>query len=436
MNKILLVLQREYLTRVRKKTFLLMTFLSPLLFASLFIAPILLLGLQSEKIVEVVDESGQIASKLQGNDKLSYVVSNYKNLKEAKEKLPESKYYAILYIPKIELENPKGIEVHAEKSISLEIEVAIKDQVNNIIEDIRLMDSGIDKKVLESIKTNISLDTKRLTGEKSSSALASIVGTVVAILIYFAVFLYGQQVMRGVIEEKSSKIIEVIISSLKPFELMMGKILGVGLVGLTQFLLWGILTFGIIQGASLVLDLEQLGKAQVEANVGKTQENQLKDLTENPSKLNKVFAGVSSLPVTKIIIAFLLYFLGGYLLYSSLFAAVASGVDNEADTQQFVLPVSAPLIIAIMAFQVILRDPDGGLAFWLSMIPFTSPVAMMARLPFGGVPEWQLIVSVLLLIITFIGVTWVAGRIYRIGILMYGKKPTFKDLGKWIFYKL
>ena len=436
MNKILLVLQREYLVRVRKKSFLIMTLLTPLLFAGLFIVPVFLtLGLEKEKIVEVVDETGKIAPKLEGKKKLKFETSKYKTLKQAKDSLNNSAHYAILYIPKIDIKKPEGVKVFAEKSISLDVSGDIQNAVRKAVEDIKLLDSGIDKKVLASIKSDIDIETETLAGEKSNSGMATIIGFITAFVIYMAVFLYGSQVMRGVIEEKSNRIIEVIISSVKPFQLMMGKILGVALIGLTQFVLWIILTFGIVTVVSSVVGLDKMAEKKMEQSMENSGEEGKKAIEKMQKQSSGVFSSLGTIPIVTIIVAFLFYFIGGYLLYSSMFAAAASAVDSEAEMQQFVLPISIPLIIAIVAMQAIIRDPDGSVAFWMSMIPFTSPIIMMARIPFGGVDSWELVLSIALLMGSFIAMTWVTARIYRVGILMYGKKVNFRELGKWIFYK-
>jgi ABC-2 type transport system permease protein len=440
MQKILLVLQREYLVRVRKKTFLLMTFLTPLLFAALFFIPILFIGLEESKVVDVVDESGKFEGKLKNSDKLQYDFQKA-DLTIAKKNLQTNKHYAILYIPKIDLDNPVGIRVWSKGSISFDIEQQIKAEVDNVIEDMKLIRSGLDKEIIEKIKSDVFLDTKDVNSEaQTSSAVAYIIGILVAMLIYMSVFLYGQQVMRSVIEEKTSRIIEVIICSVKPFQLMMGKILGVAGVGLTQFILWILLTIGIVYGATQVMDVDKYLQQEVAQNteqLGKNSDmSKASKVVQGNGQLEKMYASLKNVPYTKIILCFFFYFLGGYLLYSAMFAAVASAVDNETDVQQFVLPISLPIIIAFIGFQAVLRTPDGSLAFWMSIIPFTSPIIMMVRLPFEGVQTWELVLSMALLVFTFVSMTWVASRIYRIGILMYGNKPKFKDLAKWIFYKM
>ncbi|NJO02822.1 MAG: ABC transporter permease, partial [Bacteroidia bacterium] len=423
MKKIWLVLQREYLVRVRKRAFILMTFLTPLIFAGIFVAPILLSQeFQDDKVIEVIDKTGKIRERLSDEDQLSFVPSEYQSLEEAEKQLPSSDHYAILYIPKTNLDNPEGMRLLGKKSISLDLEMKITEKVEQAIEDIKLTQKGIDQKVLDAIETRVSLDTEKLGGEKSSSVAAYLIGVIVSLLIYMSLILYSQQVMRGIVEEKASRIIEVIISSVKPFQLMMGKILGVALIGLTQFVLWILLTFAIITGLSTFLNTEDYVRQQSEQVAASRGENNAQEDANSQIIMQRIGQEFANVPFAMILGCFLFYFLGGYLLYSAMFAAVASAADTETDTQQYVLPLSAPLIIAIVAFQAVLNNPDGAVAFWMSIIPLTSPIIMMIRIPFGGVLAWELILSMVLLVAGFLFTTWLAARIYRVGILMYGKK--------------
>ena len=292
----------------------------------------------------------------------------------------------------------------------------------------------INKEELLGIQPNItvkpiSVDADGAEESKNVGASTGI-GFFGAILIYFFIFMYGVQIMRGVIEEKTSRIVEIIISSVKPFQLMMGKIVGIALVGLTQFLLWSILTGVIYVVVMSVLGIDpstvsQANEMMEGVDVPGISDNQL------VSSINEI----KSLPLLQIFISFIFYFLGGYLLYGALLAAVGSAVDSEADTQQFMLPITMPLIFSFVVAQTVMENPDGTMAFWLSIIPFTSPVIMMVRIPFGGVETWELLLSMVLLVLGFLGTTWVAAKIYRTGILMYGKKVTYKELWKWLFYK-
>jgi ABC-2 type transport system permease protein len=306
---------------------------------------------------------------------------------------------------------------------------SIEKTIKNEIEELKLVQSGIAKEQLESLKTKVDINTISLSisGEEkeSSSGAASVAGYIGSFLIYIFIFLYGAQIMRGVIEEKTSRILEIIISSVKPFQLMIGKIIGVAAVGLTQFGLWIILSFTI---TTIVTSVFGIGGGGAEAGA------MMADNKEAMSQMDTIFSSVSALNFPLIIAVFLFYFLGGYLLYGALFAAVGSAVDSDADSQQFMFPITVPLIFSIAVLGAVLNDPNGSLAFWMSIIPFTSPIVMMMRVPFG-VPEWQLALSMVLLIGGFIFTTWVAGRIYRIGILMHGTKVNYKTLAKWFVMK-
>src|SRR5690606_22308443 len=302
-----------------------------------------------------------------------------------------------------------------------------------------LKEAGIDQETLESINPNVRITTLEITetGEKESHAgIAMGIGMAAAMLIYLSLFIYGAQVMRGVIEEKNNRIVEVIISSVRPFQLMMGKIVGIGLVGLTQFFLWIILSGALMTAGSLIISsqMPDISTEQMTSAAGAANASQMSNLAQDNfmGDIQSVLNGINFL---YIIGFFLVFFLGGYLLYSALFAAVGSAVDNETETQQFMLPITMPLLFTyVMAFSLLVRDPHGPLSFWLSMIPFTSPIAMMVRIPFG-VPLWEILLSIGLLIGGFILTTWVAARIYRVGILMYGKKASYKELIKWFSYK-
>lgn len=441
MKNIILVLKREYLVRVRKKSFIIMTLLTPLLMAAIFVIPAYLAANSiEEKKVEVLDESGLFKDKFKDTDELKYTFINA-NLTKAKAEFAKSGFDVLVNIPKDIKANPKGVQIFAEKSISFELENSIVRNIEDELENVKLLEAGIDKKTLEDTKVQVGADTRSLSkeGEKDSSSGAStVIGYLCAFMIYMTIFVYGVQVMKGVMEEKTSRIIEVVISSVKPFELMMGKIIGVALVGLTQFILWIVLTSVITTASSQFLSTNRFQQQveQVEKQTAKADPKaaaKIKQKTE--SAITKGLDALKTLNIPLIIACFLFYFVGGYMLYSSLFAAVGAAVDNETDTQQFMMPITIPIILSIVMAQFVLREPDGSLAFWMSMIPFTSPIIMMVRIPFG-VPAWEIALSMVFLVAGFIAVTWVAARIYRIGILMYGKKVNYKELSKWIFYKM
>lgn len=444
MNKIRLIIQREYLTRVRKKSFIVMTFLGPLLMAAVWIVPYYLTTISDDvKIISVLDESSLYYESLRGDESTKFVKA-LPDLEEAKAELMKSGNYALLYIPLPQASLPTSAILYSDGQASLDVKTYIKNTMKRAVEDEKLRLHGIDKDILRSIQTNVYVNSIKVDGsgneEKSSVEINMVVGLFSAILIYFFIFLFGAQVMRGVIEEKTSRVIEIIVSSVKPFQLMMGKIVGIALVGLTQFLLWVILTLFIVGGFQLMYTdaFDQANPVPTYSSQGLFPEageqvaEESQDFRENST--NFMLESLYAINFPLILGVFVFFFLGGYLLYAALFAAIGSAVDSEADTQQFMMPITIPLILSIVMAQFIINDPGGQVAFWFSMFPFTSPVIMMLRIPFG-VPVWQLGLSAALLIGGFLFTTWMAGRIYHTGILMYGKKVTYKELWKWFFYK-
>jgi ABC-2 type transport system permease protein len=436
MSKIPLILKREYLTRVKKKSFIIMTIIGPILMAALLIVPIWFATMEdnSAKVIQVYDETDFYKNALQNSETLSYEFIEEKDPQKRKDEFLLSGNYALLTITGTD---EYEFSLYSEKSPDLAVKEQIISKIEHFIEEENFKKLGISKKDIEAAKVNISLDTYTITdeGEKKSSAeLTLMIGFVAAIIIYMFIFMYGVQVMRGVIEEKTNRVVEVLISSVKPFQLMAGKIIGIALVAMTQFILWAVLT-GIIVGlASLIMGL---GNMPDNVDVSQFQEMtpvQADQLIGN-SFLADIFVVLMNFNWTAMIITFLFFFMGGYLLYASLFAAIGAAVDNETDTQQFMLPVTIPLIVAFIAAQGIIRNPDGALAFWLSVIPFTSPVIMPVRVAMERFETWELILSIIILIVTFIGSVWLAGKIYRTGILMYGKKVSYKELWKWMRYK-
>jgi ABC-2 type transport system permease protein len=436
MEKILLIIQREYLTRVRKKSFIVMTILGPLLMAALIILPVYLAQKTSSSVkVAVLDETGWFYQKFHSQDNMQFYYVD-KDVEQAKSEALV-KGDMLLYIPLPKLNLPENAELFSIKQPGLNVRNYIKSVMKQVVEDKKLLAKGIDPNVLKSVKAHINLVTIKVSdqgAEKQSNTNVE-VGLAIfsGILIYMFVFMYGAQVLRGVMEEKQNRIVEVIISSVKPFQLMMGKIIGVGLVGLTQFLLWIVLTLALV------------GVFQAGA-FGGISAHGIQALTEQTAGPSGAIAGshsgelvtqisgmLSSIDFKVMILSFIFYFLAGYMLYSSLFAAVGGAIDHDADAQQFMLPISIPLIFSVAMTSVVANQPDGALALWLSMIPFTSPVIMMMRIPFG-VPYWQIGLSAGLLLLTFVFTTFLAGKIYRIGILIYGKKVTYSDLWKWIRY--
>jgi ABC-2 type transport system permease protein len=436
MNKIGLIIRREYFTRVKKRSFIIMTFLGPLLIAAIYIIPILLAlhGDNEKRTIAVVDQSHWFERQFVNTENQTFIRLDDIDIDSTKRLVQQGFFDIALFIPETQLNIPSSAVVYSMKQVPMTVESHIKEVMKNEIQVQKLLAAGVDPDILESIKTNINLSVIRMDeegGEKETfTEVQFILGMVLSVLIYMFIMLFGGQVMQGVTEEKSSRIVEVIVSSVKPFQLMMGKIIGVSLVALTQFVMWIILTGVIYVGFSAAVGIshpEAISQGTVMA-----QEISSTNIMDNEAVQN-VLNIVHSIDFGTIIFSFIVFFLLGYLLYATMFAAIGSLVDNNTDSQQFTLPVTVPLIIAILSAIYIVNDPDSSLAVWMSMIPFTSPVVMMVRIPFG-IPIWQVIVSAVILAGSFVGMTWVAAKIYRTGILMYGKKPTYKEIFKWLKY--
>lgn len=436
MNKIWLIIKREYLTRVKKRSFIIMTFLGPLIIAAVYIIPILLAlhGGNEKRTIAVVDQSHWFERQFVNTENQTFIRLDDISIDSTKKLVQQGFFDIALFIPETQLNIPSSAVVYSMKQVPLNVEEHIKDVMKNEIQVQKLLASGVDPEILESIKTNINLSVIRMDeegGEKETfTEVQFILGMILSILIYMFIMMFGGQVMQGVSEEKSSRIIEVIVSSVKPFQLMMGKIIGVSLVALTQFVMWILLTGVIYFGFSAAIGIGQ--PQAISQGTVLTQEISSNNIMDNEA-IQDVLNIVQSIDFGTIIVSFIIFFLLGYLLYATMYAAIGSLVDNNTDSQQFTLPVTVPLIVALISAIYIVNDPDSSLAVWMSMIPFTSPVVMMVRIPFG-VPIWQVVVSVLLLAGTFVGMTWVAAKIYRTGILMYGKRPTYKEIFKWLKY--
>ena len=420
MNKTFLIIKREFLVRVKKKSFIIMTLLAPILMASLIIVPVLVTDSgQQKRLIGIYENTTSFAKEIEDSENIHFTVFDNMQMDEFIKDPEGSNYYALLKI-----END-SYSIYSNQQVGLNLRKSIEKQLEQISERNKLKQAGINLDIIEQAKTNINIETKIITSEgntTSSSTEASIgIGFITGILIYMFIFMYGTMVMRGVIEEKTNRIVEIIISSVKPFQLMIGKILGVALVGLTQFILWIVLTIIISSIAEIIF----FDTTEITNNL---------DSVDQSVILNEFTRLTGGINLMLIFVSFLFYFLFGYLMYSALFAAVGSAVDAEADTQQFMLPITIPLIFSFILIQPVMDNPDGILAFWLSIIPLTSPIIMMARLPFG-VESWQLLLSMILLILGFIFTTFIAGKIYRTGILMYGKKISYKELWKWLTYK-
>lgn len=446
MNKLLLIIQREYFSRVKKKSFLIMTILGPLLIAGLMIVPVwLAMREKTEHQILVLDHSGLFVDKIANTKQIKFTYG-MESIQSAKAKLKDGPFDLIMEIKGDAINDTKTTPVlYYKKQPGISTEEYIANQMENILFDYRLQGDSIDIAKIDKARRPVQILTLKVTDdgrdEKTNTEINMAIGFGCAIAIYFMIFLYGSQVMRGVIEEKTNRIVEVIVSSVKPFQLMLGKIIGVALVGLTQFILWIVLTLIISTTVNTILFKDQI--ADTVKHNSQMEKVMKDDLTAGVDKMEKInspnevidlFNNVKNINITKVLLCFAFYFLFGYLLYAALFAAVGSAVDSEADTQQFILPVTIPLIASFIIAQTIVTDPDSSMAQFFSIFPLTSPIVMMVRLPFD-VPIWELALSMISLIVGFLFFTWIAGKIYRTGILMYGKKTTWKEMGKWLFYK-
>ena len=444
MNKSILILKREYLTRVKKKSFIIMTLLIPIMMAAFTILPAYLASMDDTELrtIAVYDPTGLILDKMedQGYTKFHYIPKQQYN--ELKTDFKSNEYYALLVIPENILTINQA-QLVSDKQITFDIKNMVGDRIGRIIENEKrqqvINEAGMPdlEKKLTATKTHIELNTIKV-GEsgkvvKSSTEIAMVIGYASGFLIYMFVFIYGTMVMKGVMGEKSSRIVEVIISSVKPFQLLFGKIVGIGLVGLTQIALWLILGTAITAGISAFMGGgAAVGTQATDIMSGGQAMGQM--AAANTNVASDIIQMIGNMNLPLILFALFFYFIGGFLLYASLMGAIGSAVDSDEDAQQMMLPVTMPLIFSIIMLFPVVKNPEGSFAFWVSMIPFTSPVTMMVRIPFG-IPAWQIILSMSILVATIFGTIWVAGKIYRTGILMYGKKVNLKEIVKWLFYK-
>ena len=439
MNKILLVIQREYLTRVKKPSFWILTILVPILIAILYAIPILLATKPLEKsTILIVDESTLFERSFESSEQIIY--KDAATLDYAKRQLQNDEDVdAIVFIPAHVSTIPTDAFLYYRSGApSVNVQSDVDRQLQKILRNNILLDvHNINAEDYAMINnTTIHLHTQDLeTGRDGFLEIKIAVGMILAIIIFMAIFMFGSQVMRGVMEEKSSRIVEVIVSSVRPFQLMMGKVVGIGLVGLTQFLLWIVLSaigLGAIQATNsdLFQQINQQQEITEIATKGSEATAQFEAAQQAPA-IPELVKGLASIDFGLIVSVFLFYFIFGYLLYATLFASVGSVTDNDTDSQQFTLPLTIPLLLTFMLTASFINAPSGALATWLSIIPFTSPIAMMFRIPFG-VPVWQVVLSAVLLVVSFPLCTWAAAKIYRTGILRYGKKTTWGDLFKWL----
>ena len=435
MNHLSLIIKREYINKVRNKSFIIMTFLSPLIFVGIFALVGYLSSINNDNIrtISIVDQSGVLAKNFKDTATEKYTVLNNVSIDDAKLLGVEGAVYGVLYIPKTASleELATATTFYSKESPSLSIIRDIENSIESHVNTAILKQANIDADKIKALR--IEVDTKQETfeGKKTSKADAIaklIFGGAAGYLLFMFIIIYGNMIMRSVIEEKTSRIIEIIISSVKPIKLLLGKIIGTSLAGVTQFVAWVILISILTSVVSVVFGIDP-GAAQSQQQEMITQAS-----GSSSSLFLEAYRAYEGLPLTNLVIMFLLFFVGGYLLYASLYAAIGAAVDNETDTQQFMLPVIMPLILSIyVGFFTVIENPHGMVSQVFSYIPFTSPVVMLMRIPFG-VPIWQQVLSVAILFITFIGMVFFAAKIYRVGILMYGKKPTYKDLLKWLKY--
>ncbi|WP_302572594.1 ABC transporter permease [Parabacteroides goldsteinii] len=436
MNKIGLIIKREYLRRVSKKSFILLTLLTPFLFAALVFVPLWLSTIKGDEVrnVAIIDTTGKYASLFENNESFHFIHSD-KTLDEYRQG-EDKEVFAFLSITDDLLNNPKAATLYSEKQVPAELSRLVNQTLSKQLESEKLASFNIPnlKEIIRESKINFNVQTIKWSEDgkesASSATVASIIGMVFTFIIYMFIMMYGAMVMQGVMEEKTNRIIEVMISSVRPFDLMMGKIIGIGFVGLTQVFLWGIITTILVSvGGFMFSGGVDVASLQAGPQMGMMDANALAS-----SSGNEIMGIINSINIAEIGISFIIYFIGGYMLYASIFAAIGSAVDSQEDTQQFMAPVTIFMIFALYAGIYSMENPDGPLAFWCSMVPFTSPIVMMVRIPFE-IPLWEKLLSVFLLYASAIGIVWLSAKIYRVGILMYGKKPSIKEMVKWIKYK-
>lgn len=436
MKKIGHIIAREYLTRVKKPSFILLTLLMPVLIGVLLLATIFIATQSSEQLrIIVKDETGLFQDKFRGLDegeslRFEYAGDSILTAEYWQQKYREEGYDALIHIPKLNLEQPRGITYYSEKELGFRTEDRITNALREEIRQRVLVNKNYDLELLEKLDKDI--DLEKVIKDKQQfgrSSMAGGIGYICGFLIYIFLIVYGAMVMRGVTEEKSNRIIEVLVTAVKPFELMMGKIIGIGAVGLTQFVLWGVLSMGVQMLVGIVFADQML---QVQA----MQQSQaaMSNAPDSVQILNDISLAFQNLDITRILVSFIFYFLFGYFFYAAQFAAIGAAVTDDSDAQSFTFPITIPIIISIILMSVTLEQPFSKAAWWGSMLPFSSPIIMMARIPFQ-VSWWEQLLSMAILVVSVIGTIWLAARIYRVGILIQGKKVTFKEIGKWIFYK-
>ena len=453
MKNLGIIISREYLTRVKKKSFLLTTFLVPILFAAMCILPsvIMFMAKDEGKKIAVVDQSGIVLPYLEDSDAVTYEDYSSEPVDSMKIRFESLGLDALVVVSPLDsVAKTVSVVSYSNKPLSVDLKDRIGSRAEEAVEDYRisLYDMGDLKQIMEDVKADVSVSTYTLdeSGEEqiTSSEVYMIISMVLSIIIYMFIAMFTGMVMQSVIEEKSSRVVEVLVSSVKATELMFGKIIGVACVALTQFFLWIVLTLLLVGGFSAFVGFDSLmgDPEQTEQMMQMTSQMQMggvdmQEMTEAmaaESGMGAVISTLGNINWGQMILAFVIYFALGYLLYASLFAAIGSAVENEADTNQLQLPVTIPLMLAFFVALYAFNAPDSAVVWWGSMIPLTSPIVMLARIPFG-VPGWELALSIVLLVGTFVACGWLSAKIYKIGILMFGKKTTFKDLWKWLKQK-
>ncbi len=442
MSNTFIIIQREFNERVRKKSFIITTILMPVLMIALMVAPALIMEYSGgdEKRIAVIDESGVVLPLLESDDEVLFEPTSL-TLEEARKELTD--HFAVLQIGSDIFDNSANVRLYVNSSSSIAVETNITNQLKHIIESEKLKRYNIDnlQQILDEVHTEVTMQTFRndKSQEEDTQAFSSIaataIGYILGFILYMFLLIYGAMVMQSVIEEKNSRVLEVMVSSVRPFELMLGKILGVAAVAVTQILIWGVLIVGV--GAFVVPNLmpdEMIAGVEAVQQGSPAAAEALAAGDMDPEMLQAVATMTDSGYVIKIFVCLLLLVLGGYLFYSAMFAAVGSAVDSLQDAQQLQTPITMPIILALLVMIAVIRDPNSSVAFWCSIIPFTSPIVMAARVPYD-IPAWEIVLSLVVLYASVLGMIWIAAKIYRVGIFMYGKKPTFKELWKWMRYK-
>ncbi|MDR9456767.1 MAG: ABC transporter permease [Salegentibacter sp.] len=430
MRNLKLIIRREYLARVRNKTFIIMTFLSPLILVGMFmlVGYLSMLNSSEQQIIGLYDETGIFSSDFKDGRQVQYLDFSNLSFEKALVKVREQEYYGLIYIPEKENGDVGQIQFFGLEPPGLGTVQTVEKTISDRLTKRELMLRGIDISAMEAAEVKVDVEIQNFSGQrtsKMSNYIKMIFGGIAGYLLMMFIIIYGNMVMRSVIEEKTNRIIEIIVSSVKPIHLMLGKVLGTSLAGLTQFSIWVILGAVLLWITSFTLGIDILS----------TQKEQMEMMGQMAqSDLSLFLADVYNLPLLSLFVFFVIYFLGGYFLYSSIYAAIGAAVDSETDTQQFMFPVIFPLMLGIyVGFFAVIENPHGTISTIFSMIPLTSPIVMLMRIPFG-VPWYELLISLSLLLITNLGVIWLASKIYRVGILMYGKKATYKELFKWLKY--